>query len=84
MSEGNDVNSGEPMPALRECPDKPVKGKEGQEIRPRQSDYSIVSMKSRNGDGEKGIARTRAEARDIRRGGPDTELENGCQQNWPP
>ena len=53
------------MYSLRECPNKPINGEEGQEIIHRQSDYSIVSEKSWKQDGEKGIAVTRWEARDT-------------------
>jgi len=59
------MNSGGPMYSLRECPDKPTDGKEGQDIMHRQSDYSIVSGKSWKQDGEKGVAVTRREARDT-------------------
>lgn len=54
---------------------KPINGKIQQDIIHWQSDYSIVSKKSRNGDGEKGIAA-------MRRGIGDTsarqrtEMEN--------
>jgi len=51
-----DMNLGEPMYSLLECPDKPIDGKEGQDIIHWQSDYSIVSGKSVKADGEKGIA----------------------------
>ena len=64
--QGDDMNSGEPMHFLMECSDKPFKsGKEGQDIVHRQSDYSIVSKKSRNWDGEKGVAVMRWEVRDT-------------------
>jgi hypothetical protein len=55
------MNSGEPMHSLVECPNKPGQGKEGQEIRHRQSDYPIVSAKPVKAGGEKGVA--------VRRGG---------------
>ena len=50
------MNSGEPMYFLRECPDKPMDGKKGQDIIHRQSDNCIVSEKLRNGSGEKAVA----------------------------
>jgi RNA-directed DNA polymerase len=59
------MNSGEPVHSLSECPDKPIDGKEGQDIVHRQSDYSIVSKKSMKVDGEKGVAVMRREARDT-------------------
>jgi hypothetical protein len=59
------MNSGGPMYSLPECPDKPIDGKEGQDIMHRQSDYSIVSGKPVKAGGEKGVAVTRREARDT-------------------
>jgi len=59
------MNSGGPMYSLSESPDKPIDGKEGQDIMHRQSDYSIVSGKSWKQDGEKGVAVTRGEGRDT-------------------
>jgi RNA-directed DNA polymerase len=53
---GSDMNSGEPMPSLIEFPDKPINGKEGEDIGHRQSDYSVVSTKPVKAGGEKGIA----------------------------
>ncbi len=44
------------MYSLKECGDKPIDGEESQEIIHWQSDYSKVSKKSGNADGEKGIA----------------------------
>ena len=44
---------------------KPIDGKIQQDIIHWQSDYSIVSKKSRNGDGEKGIAVMRCGIRDT-------------------
>ncbi len=44
------------MYSLRECCDKPIDGKERQEIIHGPSDYSIVSRKSVKADGEKGVA----------------------------
>ena len=67
------MNSGEPMYSHRECSIKPIDGKIRQDIIHWQSDYSIVSRKSRNGDGEKGIAVMRgAQGTHL----PDTELGN--------
>jgi len=62
------MNSGEPVHSLFECPDKPIDGKEGQDIVHRQSDYSVVSKKSMKVDGEKGVAVTRWEAGDTSAG----------------
>jgi len=62
------MNSGEPVHSLFECPDKPIDGKEGQDIVHRQSDYSVVSRKSMKVDGEKGVAVTRREGRDTSAG----------------
>ena len=62
------MNSGEPVHSLFECPNKPIDGKEGQEIVHRQSDYSVVSRKSMKVDGEKGVAVTRRGARDTSAG----------------
>jgi len=59
------MNSGEPMYSQRECSIKPINGKIQQDIIHWQSDYSIVSRKSRNGDGEKGIAVMRGGAGDT-------------------
>jgi len=53
------------MYSLRECCDKPIKGKDRQDIIHWPSDYLIVLKKSRNGDGEKGVAV-------IRRGSGET------------
>lgn len=50
------MNSGEPLDSLRECPDKPIDGKGGQEIMQRQSDYLVVSVKPTKVGGEKGVA----------------------------
>lgn len=41
---------------LRECCNKPINGKERQDIIHWPSDYSIVSKKSVKADGEKGVA----------------------------
>ncbi|PKP57549.1 hypothetical protein CVT91_10310, partial [Candidatus Atribacteria bacterium HGW-Atribacteria-1] len=59
------MNSGEPMYSHKECSIKSIDGKIPQGIIHWQSDYSIVSAKSRNGDGEKGIAVMRGRARDT-------------------
>ena len=44
------------MYSLRECCNKPINGKERQDIMHRPSDYFIVSRKSVKADGEKGVA----------------------------
>jgi len=59
------MNSGEPMYSPRECSIKSINGKIRQDIIHWQSDCSIVSKKSRNGDGEKGVAVMRREAGDT-------------------
>ena len=59
------MNSGEPLDSLVECPDKPMNGKEGQEIIQRQSDYPIVSEKPVKAGGEKGIAVMRRTVKDT-------------------
>ena len=59
------MNSGEPMYFHKECGIKPIKGKMTQGIVHRQSDYSIVSKKSRNWDGEKGVAGMQRGVRDT-------------------
>lgn len=59
------MNSGEPMNSLRGCSIKPIDGKIQQDIMHWQSDYSIVSRKSPNRDGEKGIAVMQREIRDT-------------------
>jgi len=59
------MNSGEPMYSHKECSIKSINDKIPQGIIHWQSDYSIVSKKSRNGDGEKGIAVVRGSARDT-------------------
>ena len=60
---------------LRECSIKPINGEIQQDIIHWQSDYSVVSKKSRNGDGEKGIAVMRWGIRDTF-AGQRTELED--------
>lgn len=67
------MNSGEPMYFLRECAIKPINGKILQDIIHWQSDYRIVSMKSRNGDREKAVAvMPEIQGRHL----PSPELEN--------
>ena len=44
------------MYSLRECCDKPIDGKDQQDIIHWQSDYPILSKKSVKADGEKGVA----------------------------
>lgn len=44
------------MYSLRECCDKPIDGKDRQDIIHWSSDYLIVSKKSVKADGEKGVA----------------------------
>ena len=67
------MNSGEPMYFLRECGIKPIDGKIPQDIIHWQSDYCIVSMKSRNGDREKAVAvMPEMQGKHL----PNAELEN--------
>ena len=47
------------MYSLRECWDKPIDGKDWQDIVHWPSDYFIVSRKFVKADGEKGVAVTR-------------------------
>lgn len=56
------MDSGEPTHSHNECRDKPINGKERQDIVRRQSDYSVVSGKPVKAGGEKGIAGTRSGA----------------------
>ena len=44
------------MYSLRECCDKPINGKDQQDIIHWQSDYPILSKKFVKTDGEKGVA----------------------------
>lgn len=44
------------MYSLRECCEKPINGKDRQDIIHWPSDYLIVSRKSVKADGEKGVA----------------------------
>lgn len=53
------------MYSLKECTVKPTNGKREQDIIHWQSDYSVVSKKSPNRDGEKGIAVMRRDIRDT-------------------
>jgi hypothetical protein len=69
------------MYSLRECDNKPINGKESQEIIHWQWDYSIVSKKSCNKDGEKGIAVMQGTAGTHL---PPLEVESRCQQNCRP
>ena len=63
------------MYSLRECCDKPIDGKERQDIIHRLSDYSIISKKSVKADGEKGVAVMRWDSRETSAG--RTELGDG-------
>ena len=71
-----DVNSGEPMYSQTECGLKPIDGKIPQNIIHWQSDYPIVSVKSLNGDGEKGIAVMQRDVRDT-----SAALRGGAQMS---
>ncbi len=66
------MNSGGPMYSLRECCDKPIEGKDRQDIIHWPSDYLIVSEKSVKADGEKGVAVMRRGSRETSAG--HTEL----------
>ena len=68
IPEGTIMDSGEPTHSHKECRDKPMNGKERQEIMRRQSDYSVVSMKPVKVGGEKGIAETQSAAKEITAG----------------
>ncbi len=65
IPQGANMDSGEPTHSHNECRDKPINGKERQEIVRRQSDYSVVSEKPVKTGGEKGIAGTRCGARET-------------------
>jgi hypothetical protein len=65
MLHGSSMNSGEPLDSLSECPDKPINGKEGQDIIQRQSDYSKVSRRPMKVGGETGIAVMREDGGDT-------------------
>jgi hypothetical protein len=69
------MNSGAPMYSLRECCDKPIKGKDRQDIIHWQSDYLIISKKSVKADGEKGVAVIRRDSGATSAG--RTELGDG-------
>ncbi len=56
------------MYSLRECWNKPIDGKDWQDIIHRPSDYFIVSMKSVKADGEKGVAVMRRGSRETSAG----------------
>ena len=62
------------MYSLRECCDKPIDGKDWQDIMHWQSDYPILSKKSVKADGEKGVAVMRRGVRETSAG--HTELGN--------
>ena len=63
------------MYSLRECCDKPINGKERQDIIHWPSDYFIVSRKSVKADGEKGVAVMRRGTKETSAG--RTELGDG-------
>ncbi len=56
------------MYSLRECWNKPIDGKDWQDIIHWPSDYFIVSMKSVKADGEKGVAVMRRGSRETSAG----------------
>ncbi len=56
------------MYSPRECRDKPIDGKDWQDIVHWPSDYFIVSRKSVKADGEKGVAVMRRVSRDTSAG----------------
>ena len=56
------------MYSLRECWNKPIDGKDWQDIVHWPSDYFIVSKKSVKADGEKGVAVTRRVSRETSAG----------------
>ena len=56
------------MYSLRECCDKPMNGKEREDIIHGPSDYFIVSRKSVKADGEKGVAVMRRGSRETSAG----------------
>jgi hypothetical protein len=60
------------MQSLRECCDKPIDGKERQDIMHWPSDYSIVSRKFVKADGEKGVAVMRGDVRGTSAGHTET------------
>ena len=67
------------MYSPRECCDKPIDGKDRQEIIHWPSDYSIISRKSVKADGEKGVAVMRRGVGETSSG--HTELENRWQRD---
>ena len=56
------------MYSLRECCDKPIDGKDRQDIIHWPSDYFILSRKSVKADGEKGVAVMRRGSRETSAG----------------
>jgi len=62
------------MYSLRECCDKPIDGKDRQDIIHWPSDYLVVSRKSVKADGEKGVAVMRRGSGETSAG--RTELED--------
>jgi len=56
------------MYSLRECCNKPINGKERQDIIHWPSDYLVVSKKSVKADGEKGVAVMRRGSRETSAG----------------
>lgn len=56
------------MYSLRECCNKPIEGKERQDIIHWPSDYLVVSKKSVKADGEKGVAVMRRGSRETSAG----------------
>ena len=56
------------MYSLRECWNKPIDGKDWQDIVHWPSDYFIVSKKSVKADGEKGVAVMRGVSRETSAG----------------
>lgn len=62
------MNSGEPTHSHNECCDKPINGKERQDIVRRQSDYPVISEKPVKAGGEKGIAGTRSDTKETTAG----------------
>ncbi len=56
------------MYSLRECCDKPIDGKDRQDIIHWPSDYFILSRKSVKADGEKGVAVMRRVSRETSTG----------------
>jgi hypothetical protein len=67
------------MYSLRECCDKPIDGKEQEDIIHWPSDYSILSKKSVKADGEKGVAVMRRGSRET--SARHTELGDRWERN---